>query len=266
MKIICNKKKLVLLAITAILLSCVVLLAGCSRSSNTPTSSLATSGGIVDCYVYTPIVRAKQITSKTTPAGYMPLEGARVSIAGYNTYDTTNSNGYCSIPNLSEGRYTVLVGKSGYETVTYENVNISNSVTTTIASATGIRLGTSSAPGILDISSTAGPVGTPVIITGINFGSEQEDSTVTFSNVESEITTWEDTEIICTEPEGAETGNVAVNVDGQSSNTITFAITDFNIPGPMILSIAPTSGSVGTSVTIAGSNFGSSQGTSRIFF
>src|SRR5207253_9061566 len=38
------------------------------------------------------------------------------------------------------------------------------------------------------------------------------------------------------------------------------------IPPPSISSLSPTSGAVGTSVTITGTNFGASQGTSTVTF
>src|SRR5216684_7328487 len=44
-----------------------------------------------------------------------------------------------------------------------------------------------------------------------------------------------------------------------------FAITTY-AAGPSITSLSPTSGPVGASVTIAGKNFGSSQGTSTVQF
>jgi len=49
---------------------------------------------------------------------------------------------------------------------------------------------------------------------------------------------------------------------GQSSNSVNFTVT---VP-PSITSISPTSGAVGTQVTITGANFGATQGTSTVRF
>ena len=53
--------------------------------------------------------------------------------------------------------------------------------------------------------------------------------------------------------------------DGALSNskTFTWTVTDVSQP-PTLTSLSPTSGAVGTSVTISGANFGSTQGTSSV--
>jgi hypothetical protein len=61
-------------------------------------------------------------------------------------------------------------------------------------------------------------------------------------------------------PTGASTGPVTVTVGGATSNGVTFTVT------PSISSLTPTSGSVGSSVTIKGSNFGTVQGTGLVAF
>jgi hypothetical protein len=54
-----------------------------------------------------------------------------------------------------------------------------------------------------------------------------------------------------------------VTVGGVASNGMSFTVT---VPGPSITSLNPTSGAVGTSVTISGANFGGTQGTSTVKF
>src|SRR5262249_32569978 len=61
---------------------------------------------------------------------------------------------------------------------------------------------------------------------------------------------------------GASTGNVVVTVNGLASNAAAFTVL---IP-PTLTSLSPTSGSVGNSVTLTGTNFGSSQGSSTVSF
>ena len=56
----------------------------------------------------------------------------------------------------------------------------------------------------------------------------------------------------------------AVNSCGQSGNSNQAMATP--VPGPSITSVSPTSGPVGTSVTITGTNFGSMQGSSTVKF
>src|SRR6202023_1443158 len=59
------------------------------------------------------------------------------------------------------------------------------------------------------------------------------------------------------------TGNVVVTVGGVASNGVVFTVA---VPAPSITGLNPTSGPVGTSVTIAGTNFGSTQGASAVTF
>jgi len=61
-------------------------------------------------------------------------------------------------------------------------------------------------------------------------------------------------------PAGATTGNVVVTVGGLASNGVTFTV------APKITTLSPTSGPVATSVTITGTTFGATQGTSTVTF
>ena len=115
-------------------------------------------------------------------------------------------------------------------------------------------------PSITSLSVTSGPVGTSVTITGTNFGSPQGTSTVTFNGSAATVSTWGSTSILVTVPSAATTGNVVVTVSGVASNGKSFTV----IPNITNLSVA--SGVVGASVTVTGTTFGSSQGTSTVKF
>lgn len=118
-------------------------------------------------------------------------------------------------------------------------------------------------PGITGLSTSSGPVGSPVTISGANFGSSQGSSTVTFNGTQAtNITGWTTGTINVTVPTGATTGNVIVTVGGIASNGVQFTV----LPTPNIKSLSPASGKVGTAVTISGTNFGSSQGSSTVTF
>ena len=117
-------------------------------------------------------------------------------------------------------------------------------------------------PTISSVSPTSGPVGTSVTITGSNFGASQGTSTVAFNGAAATPTSWSDTAIVVPVPTGATTGNIVVTVGGFASNGVAFTV----LVPPSITSLGPTSGPVGTSVTITGINFGASQGTSTVTF
>ncbi len=63
-------------------------------------------------------------------------------------------------------------------------------------------------------------------------------------------------------PAGATTGGVVVTAVDKTSNSVAFTVP----PPPSITTLAPTSGPVGTAVTISGANFGTTQGTSTVRF
>jgi hypothetical protein len=123
--------------------------------------------------------------------------------------------------------------------------------------------GGTTGPLITSLNPTAGFVGSSVTITGTNFGATQGTSTVTFNGASATPTSWNTTSIAVPVPTSATTGIVVVTVGGTASNGVTFTVT---VPSPAIASLNPTSGLVGTSVTITGTNFGASQGTSTVKF
>jgi len=124
--------------------------------------------------------------------------------------------------------------------------------------------GGNTAPSISSLNPTAGPVGTAVTIAGTSFGASQGSSTVKFNGIAAAPTSWSATSIVAPVPVGATTGNVVVTVGGVASNGVAFTVTTASAPS--ITSLNPTSGVVGMQVTIVGTNFGASQGTSTIKF
>lgn len=120
------------------------------------------------------------------------------------------------------------------------------------------------APSITSLTPNSGVAGTPVTISGANFGTTQGGSTVTFSGTMAAPTSWSATSIVAAAPAGVTTGNVVVTVGGQVSNGMIFSVAA--PPGPAITNVAPNPAAVGSSVTITGSNFGATQGTSTVKF
>jgi len=190
--------------------------------------------------------------------------GATVTITGSNfgssqgtstvTFNGTSA-GTASAWSATSITVTVPSGAATGNVVVTVGGQASNGVSFTV---------TVPAPSITSLSPTSGPVGTAVTIAGTNFGSSQGSSTVTFNGTSAgTASAWSATSITVTVPSGAATGNVVVTVGGQASNGVSFTVT---VPAPSITSLSPTSGPVGTAVTIAGSNFGSSQGSSMVMF
>lgn len=96
-------------------------------------------------------------------------------------------------------------------------------------------------PAIIGLSLSEGPVGTPVTITGSNFGATQGTSIVTFNGVNATPTTWSASSISTTVPAGATTGSVVVTVNGAASNGINFLV---GSPDLTVSDVSTTSGTV----------------------
>ena len=118
------------------------------------------------------------------------------------------------------------------------------------------------APVIATMSPSAAGVGTNVTINGTYFGTSQGSSTVTFNGVPATVSSWSDVQIVASVPSGATTGPLVVTVNGTNSNTPQFDVT----ATPVITSISPSSATVGTVLTITGSNFGDAADSVGINF
>jgi YD repeat-containing protein len=116
------------------------------------------------------------------------------------------------------------------------------------------------APNITSLSLTSGYVTQALTINGSAFGSTQGSSTVTFNGTTASITSWSDTSIGTTVPAGATTGPVVVTVNNTPSNGVNFTVV------PHITTLTPATGQFAQAVTIGGTSFGASQGSSTITF
>jgi YD repeat-containing protein len=196
------------------------------------------------------------ITSLSSYSGYA---GSTVTVTGTNYGSTQGSSTVAFNGTLA----SVTTWGSTSVVVTVPAGATTGNVIVTVSgvASNGVSF-TALSPAITSVSTTSGPPGIPTTITGTNFGSSQGSSTVTFNGTAATVTSWSATSIAVTVPTGATTGNVVVTVSGNASNGTTFTVT----AGPGIFSLSPTSGIVGSWVTISGVNFGSSQNTSTISF
>jgi large repetitive protein len=105
------------------------------------------------------------------------------------------------------------------------------------------------APTISNVTPTTGVVGTSVTITGTNL----TGATVRFNGVAASVTSNTGIQIITSVPAGAATGPLTVTTTGGTVSGGTFTVP---VSAPTITSFTPTSGLVGTPVTITGTNLG----------
>ncbi|MFZ2960830.1 MAG: IPT/TIG domain-containing protein [Candidatus Ozemobacteraceae bacterium] len=118
-------------------------------------------------------------------------------------------------------------------------------------------------PQITAISPANGSVGTVVTIQGINFGSVQGTSILSYGGITVTPLSWNSSIITAAIPSNSVSGGqFIVTVGGASSNQST----TFTVSAATISSVSPSSGIAGTQVTIIGSGFGASQGSGYVTF
>ena len=194
------------------------------------------------------------IPSSAAPYGGTPaITTTQLTIGGLPTEAS------CCTLDGSADEVRVSSGARSSDWVATEFANQSSTSTFYTMEGQGIASG---APTIQFLSPAAAPIGTSVTIGGYAFHATQGGSTVTFNGVTATPVSWNDASIVVPAPAGATTGNVIVTVGGVASNGASFTV----LPVPNITSLSPQSGGTGVSVTITGTNFGSSQGTSTVAF
>ena len=120
-------------------------------------------------------------------------------------------------------------------------------------------------PTILNLSQNYGLIGSIIDINGKNFGAVQGSGYVEFNGVRttaSDIILWSDIKITVKVPANATTGKLFINVNGKNSNQFDFTV-DI---GPYIVSLNPSSFSLGNKFEINGRNFGDNQMGSYVEF
>ena len=220
---------------------------------------VVTVSGVASNGVSFTVLPTPSITSLTPTSAAV---GASVTIKGANFgtsqgTSTVTFNGTAGTPTTwanTSIKVPVPAGATtGYVVVTVNGVP-SNGVSFIVPGTTAT---------ITTLSPTSGPVGSQVSINGSYFGSSQGSSTVSFNGtLATNVVSWSSTLIVATVPSAATSGNVVVTVGGVASNGVSFTV----LPTPSITSLSPTSGALGTSVTITGTNFGATQGTSTVTF
>jgi gliding motility-associated-like protein len=108
---------------------------------------------------------------------------------------------------------------------------------------------------------SSGPIGTTVNIYGGNFTGT---TNVSFNGTSSTFTVNSNTSITATVPANTTTGTISVtNAAGTSTTSSTYTVV---IPPPTITSFTPSSGPVGTAVTITGTGFDTTAANNTVYF
>ena len=165
-----------------------------------------------------------------------PLIGTR------NFYDVTSGSN--AEGSKAAGKYSATVGYD--ETTGVGAPDVSVLINTLVGQ-------TNTAPTLTGFSPTSGPVGTSVTLTGTNFSGV---TAVAFNGTAASYTVNSATQIVATVPGGATSGTIKVTTSsGSTTSSSAYTVTTATVPAPTVSSFSPTSGAVGTSVTITGTNF-----------
>jgi hypothetical protein len=155
--------------------------------------------------------------------------------------------GYVAVPPYT---FTWSSGTSGTHTLAARALDaVRNSATSSVT------VTVSNGASITSFSPTSGPVGSAVAITGVNFTGA---TAVAFNSVNAPSFTVDSaTQITATVPVGATSGPIKVTTPGGlATSSANFTV----VPAPAITSFSPTSGGVGTAMTITGSGFTGATG------
>lgn len=219
-------------------------------ASGATTGSLVVTNGMASNSVPFTVPSSPTISSVSPAFG---ATGNSITISGYN---------FGTAGEVSFNGVSATVTSWGMDTIicTVPSGTTTGPVIVTVGSTASNGYNFTVASSILGISPSQGSVGTQVTITGSGFGSAQGTSVVTFNGIPATPSSWSDTSIVVNAPNGVSTGKIAVQEGGMVTTGPLFTV------APAISALLPASGPAGTLVTISGSNFGVSQGTSSVTF
>ncbi|MGC1107468.1 MAG: SBBP repeat-containing protein [Candidatus Acidiferrales bacterium] len=183
-------------------------------------------------------------------------DGTVEDVSGEATWTSSDAT-IVTVTNLfqSGGGYPLAVGVgTATITATIDNVSGSSGTITVIAAPPPPV-----SPVITSVSPTSGAAGTQVTISGSGFGSSQGSGAAWLGTTPASIVSWSDTQVVADVAAASTSGVAQIQQNGILSNSVTFTI-----GSPTVTSVTPTSGTAGTSVTIAGSGFGATQGNGQV--
>ncbi|WP_460503929.1 IPT/TIG domain-containing protein, partial [Hymenobacter agri] len=204
--------------------------------------TVTTPGGTSNSLAFTVTIPASTITALSPTSG--PV-GTTVIITGTNLAGATGLtfNGVSAaftVNSATQLTTSVPVGATTGSVVVTTPAGPSNGLLFTVVPP---------APTLTGISPGSSPVGTTVIITGTNLTGA---TAVNFNGTSATFTVNSATQITALVPTGATSGPVTVATPGGLSNAISFTVA---IPTSTLATLSPSSGPIGTTVVITGTNF-----------
>jgi hypothetical protein len=117
-----------------------------------------------------------------------------------------------------------------------------------------------STPRVTSVTPNSAVAGAQITFTGTGFGAIQAGGNVWLGSAYGTVVSWSDTQVVASVASGSKSGAAQVLQGGVWSDVVNFTVNT-----PKVTSVSPATGPVGTQVTIAGSNFGATQGTGNVW-
>jgi hypothetical protein len=232
-----------------------VVTASTSTSITTTVPSGAGTGPISIAVSGVTIQSSSNFTVFGTPSitGFTPNNGA------YGVSVVISGSNFSSIPSENTVDFNGIESTVTASTTTSITTSVPFGATTGPISVTVNNItGTSASnftvptPVISSFTPTSSAEGGTVIITGSNFHTTLANNVVKFNDVTAVVTTATSTSITTTVPAGASSGKITVTVGGITGTSSS----DFTVlPTPTFTSFHPSSGAIGATVTLTGTNF-----------
>ncbi len=221
----------------------------------TTGSVVVTVSGVASSGSNFTVLPTPSITSLSPTNG---AAGALVIVTGTN-FGSTQGGSAVSFNGIAA---TPQGWSPNHVTVPVPSGAVTGNVLVTVGgvASNGVLFTVTVAPTITSVTPTASGPGGSITITGNSFGNSQGTGSVWLGSTVASVTQWTNNQIVAQTAASASSGFAAVQQNGLWSNSVPFTVTNATIT-----SVTPSSGLPGTQVTIAGSNFGSSQGSGQVW-
>lgn len=170
--------------------------------------------------------RAKLNLNGATGTSICVVTGS-IALTTTLTQYTLNGTAGAAISMTTADRFYLWVGVNLTTAIGNSNINAELDIEGTFNGNYDSQISvpqTAPPPTISGLSPTSGPAGTPVTVSGNNFGATQGTSAITFNGVAATPTSWNSTSIETPVPGSATTGPVVVTAGGAPSNGVNFTV------------------------------------------
>ncbi|MCB0494315.1 MAG: IPT/TIG domain-containing protein [Cyclobacteriaceae bacterium] len=203
-----------------------------------------------------------------TSAGNQDIFVQKLDAAGNFVWSTRTGSASTDIGNAihSDAAGNVYLNSYFYQTADFDpTCGVANLSSTGSTDVFIQKLSVGFTPNIMSFTPGTGSAGTSVTLLGANFSATMTNNIVRFNGASATVTAATTTSVTALVPSGATTGVITLRVGcytGASATSFTVGAASL----PTITSFSPTSGSIGSSVTITGTNFNTTPANNTVQF